>query len=133
MTVPTQEQLDDPTIPHVTFTSDMLWDPAKYDDPIMTDQVAEVVDNDKETVITPTLILNMTKPIQAIWLNKEMFSLTNYFKRESMTLVLIVWTNLNLCQNQYAPTLTTCFRVGEYYTSDDSSMPVHLPSKENMA
>jgi hypothetical protein len=53
MTVPTQEQLDDSTIPHVTFTSDMLWDPAKYDDPIMTDHVAEVVDDDMETAINP--------------------------------------------------------------------------------
>jgi hypothetical protein len=53
MTVPTQEQLDDLTIPHVTFTLDMPWDPAKYDNLIVNDQVAEVVDDDNETVINP--------------------------------------------------------------------------------
>jgi hypothetical protein len=32
MQPPTQEQMDDASIPHVHLTSDMEWNPAKYDD-----------------------------------------------------------------------------------------------------
>jgi hypothetical protein len=46
MTTPSQEQLDDRAIPHVTFTSDMPWDPAKYDDLTL-----HVKDNDRNNEV----------------------------------------------------------------------------------
>jgi hypothetical protein len=50
MTAPTQEQLNNPDIPRVTLTSDMPWDPSKYDD-----KDAEDTNHVDGTLVEPTI------------------------------------------------------------------------------
>jgi hypothetical protein len=53
MTAPTQEQLDDSNIPQVTLTSDMPWDPSKYDD--KESQNGDDTNYDDETPVEPSI------------------------------------------------------------------------------
>jgi hypothetical protein len=53
MMLPMQEQLDDPNIPRVTLTSDMPWDPSKYDDEEVDAQGYDIEHG--ETTLEPTI------------------------------------------------------------------------------